>query len=170
MSTRSSLALKCSSLAHMHSSLVPKAFISIARSVCPQQKMCSSLAINMFVCNVIHIGRWVAKTILLLAMNVFICSVKSYSEVSSRNYLVASDIRVRLVFGIWFRNPQKDQKLGERVAKKSWFHVRAGPVKRTKTRQEWENSRAQPYYGMMAPYFLSFNTMHFHPWFTLHTV
>ena len=41
-----------------------------------------------------------------LAMNVFICSVKSYSEVSSRDHLVTSDKQVRLLYGSWFRTHQ----------------------------------------------------------------
>ena len=47
-------------------------------------------------------------------MNMLVCSVKSYLEVSSRDYLVASDKRVRLLFGSWFGNPpKKEQKLGD---------------------------------------------------------
>ena len=35
-------------------------------------------------------------------MNVFVCSVKSHLEVSSRDYCIASDERTRLLFGSWF--------------------------------------------------------------------
>ena len=37
--------------------------------------------------------------------------------------------------------------------KKISFQVEARPVKRTETRQGWENSRTLPYYGMMVPSF-----------------
>ena len=71
-------------------------------------------------------------------MNAFVCSVKSYSEVGRRNYLVASDKRVRLLFGNWFRNPPKEHKLGGKLSEKTSFQVRAGPVKRTETKHGLE--------------------------------
>ena len=93
------------------------------------------LVINMFFCSVICIWRLIADTISSLAMSAFVCSVKSYSEVRSRNYLIASDKRVHLAFGSWFRTPKKEQKPGEKVFEKSSFQVRAGPIKMTVTRQ-----------------------------------
>ena len=57
-------------------------------------------------------------------MNAFIYDVKSYSEVGSRDYLIASDEHVSLLFGSWFRNlPQKDQKLGEKGSEKLNFKL-----------------------------------------------
>ena len=84
-------------------------------------------------------------------MNAFVYTVKSCLEVSSRDCLIASDKRFRLLFRSWFRNPQKrTETRGKKFLKKTSFQVRAGPVKRTETRQGWENSRTLPYYGMMA--------------------
>ena len=58
----------------------------------------------------------------MLAMNVFIYSVKSYSEVGSRDYLVASNKRVRLLFGSWFRNPSKrTETRGKKFLKKNFI-------------------------------------------------
>ena len=98
-------------------------FISSAKIVHPQHKTCLSLAVNMIVCNMICIWRWIAKTISSLEMNALICSVKWYSEVSSWDYLVASDKCVCLLLGSWFRNPPK------RTETKTSFQVTAGPVK-----------------------------------------
>ena len=60
-------------------------------------------------------------------MNAFICSVKSYSQVSSRDYLVASDKHFRLLFGRWFRTPPPQKKNrkwgGEKFLKKNLFQV-----------------------------------------------
>ena len=64
-STCSFAVLKCSSP-------VWNLFVSSTESVHAQRKKCSSLEINMFICSVIHIWRWVAKTILSLAMNAFV--------------------------------------------------------------------------------------------------
>ena len=61
------------------------------------------------------------KTRSSLAMNAFVGSVMSCSEVSSRGYLVASDQHVvcsvisnlelkRVVFESWFRNPPKKNR------------------------------------------------------------
>ena len=91
------------------SSSVPKLFVLSVKIVCPQHETRSSLAINMFICSAIRIWRLVAKTILSLVMNLFVCSVKSHLEVSSRDYLVASDERVRLLFVSWIRNPKKNR-------------------------------------------------------------
>ena len=89
-------------------------------------------------------------------MNVFVYSVKSYSEVGSRDYLVATNKRICLLFGSWFRNsPEKEQELGERGAEKTSFQVRAVPVK------------TQPYYGMVVPSSLASNAMHLHPYSSL---
>ena len=101
-----------------------KALVSSPKIVHPKHKTCSSLAINMFVCNVICICRRVAKTIFALAMNAFVCSVKSYSEVSSRDYFIASDKRVRLLLESWFRNPQKrTETKGKSCCKKLHFKL-----------------------------------------------
>ena len=60
-------------------------------------------------------------------MIAFVSSVKPYSEVSSRDYLVRSDRHVCLLFGSWFRNPpKKEQKLREKFLKKVSFQVRDG--------------------------------------------
>ena len=58
-------------------------------------------------------------------MKAFICSVKSYLELSSRDCIVTSDKRIPLlhVFGGWFRNPPKQQKLVEKVFGKTSFQV-----------------------------------------------
>ena len=102
--------LKCSFPARTCLSLVPKAFISKASSIRPQHKTHLSPAIYMFVCNIIRIWSWVTKTISLLVMNRFVCNVKSYSEVSSRDYFVASDKGIHLLFGSGFRNPPKKNR------------------------------------------------------------
>ena len=94
--------LRCSSSAQMHSSLAPKAFISSAKSVRPQYQTCSSLAINMFICNVIRIWRWGAKTISSVAINAFVF----YSEVGLQTH-------------------QKEQKLWEKVSEKK-LHFKLG--------------------------------------------
>ena len=95
LSTRSSPAPKCSSSAY-------NSFVSSNKSVHPQHKTCSSLAINLFACRLIRIWRRVAETILSLAMDVFDFSVKSHLEVGSRDYLVASDKHIRLLFRSFF--------------------------------------------------------------------
>ena len=74
------------------------------------------------------------ETISSLAMNAFIYSVKSCSEVSSTDCLVASENNFCPLFGSSLETPQKEQKLGEKTCKKSSFQVRAEPVKRTETR------------------------------------
>ena len=132
-STRSSPVLMCLSPTW-------NTFISSAKSVCPQHKMHSSLAINMFVCSVICIRRWTAETILSLAIDRFVCSVKSYSEVGSRDCLVISDKHV-LLFEVDLETPQKEQKSREKFQKKNSFQVTPGLISRTETRQGWENSK-----------------------------
>ena len=74
-------------------------------------------------CCVICIWRWAAKTILVLA-NAFICSVKSYSGVSSKSYFVASN-KTCLVLGSWFRNPPKKNRnyIGGKWFCKNFFQV-----------------------------------------------
>ena len=139
-------SLKCTSPARNE-------FASSVKSVHPQHKTRSSLAINLFVSSVIRIWRWVAETVTSLAMNVSVCSVKLCSEVSSRDCLVASDKCFCLLFESWFRNPSKRAETREKSFWKTSSQVRAVPVKRTETRQGWENSRTQPYYWMMAPPF-----------------
>ena len=99
------------------------------QDVCPKHKMCSSLAINMFVSSVIRIWRLVPETISSLVTKPFICSAKSCSAVSSRDCLITSNKRFVLLFGSWFRNPQNEQKIGGDVSEKRSFQVRAGPVK-----------------------------------------
>ena len=86
----------------------------------------------------------------------------SYLEVSSRDCLLVRDERVwlqceiifrdgyiaetisslaikrvDLLFGSWLTNPLKRTKTKGRKFLKSSFQVRAGPVKRTETRQGW---------------------------------
>ena len=117
-------------------------FIYRAKRVNPQYKKRSSLAINMCVCSVICIWRWVAKTSSLLAINSFVCSVKSYSEVSSRDYLITNDKHIHLLVGSWFRHHQKEQKVFEIFLEKT--SSRDGHVKMTETRQGWENPRTPP--------------------------
>ena len=56
-----------------------------------------------------------------------------YLEVSSKDYLIASDNHVRLLFGSWLETPQSKQNLGEKFSGKTSFQFRAGPVKRTET-------------------------------------
>ena len=74
-----------------------------------------------------------------LAIDVLVCSVKSYLEVSSRDYLGARDQRVCLLFGSWFRTPtprKKNRNCWKTVIyEKKFISVRDGPVKRTETRQ-----------------------------------
>ena len=57
----------------MRLSPVPKVFVSSAKSVCLQH-----------------------KTRLSLAINAFVCSAISYSEVNSKDYLIAGDKRIHL--------------------------------------------------------------------------
>ena len=47
---------------------------------------------------------------------------------------------------------------GKQVSEKTSFQVWNGPVKRTETRQGWENSRTLPYYEMMAASSLASNS------------
>ena len=96
-------------------------------------------------------------------MNAFVYKVKSYSKVGNKDYLIARDKHVHLLSGTWLRNPQKRTETRRKISKKSSFHVKAGPVKRTETRQGLENSRTLPYYKMMAPSSLASNAMHLHP-------
>ena len=125
---------------------MPKAFVSSAKLVRPQHKNCSSLAIKMFVSIVIRNWRWVAKTIYLVASDecVRLKSEIIYSEVCSRDYLVTSGKRVRLLFGSWFRTPQKGQKLGEKACEKNSFQVRNGPVERTEQGREEKTQEHNP--------------------------
>ena len=86
------------------------------------------------------------------AQNVFVCSVISYLEVSSRDYyLVAGNKRVSLlhVLGSLLRNPpKKEQKLGKKFQQK-FISSRDGPEKSKETRQRWKNARRLPDSGMM---------------------
>ena len=116
---------------------------SIKRSH-PQPKAHSLLAINLFVGSAIQVWRWRAVTILSPAMNAYICSVKSRSEVSSRNCLVASNKLCCLLYRNWFRNPSKTETRGKKFLKKNSISSRNGPMKRTETRQRWKNSRTPP--------------------------
>ena len=94
----------------------------------------------------------------------FICCVKSYSEVGSKDYLIASDKRVCLLFGSWLGNPlERTETRGKNFWRKSLFQVRAGPVKGTETRQGWKNSTTLFYYGMITPSSEASNAMHLHP-------
>ena len=93
---------------------VPKVFVSR-----PAQNA-SSLAINAFVCSVIPYSE-VSSRGYLVASDKRVClqRVILCSEVSSRGYLIAIDdgfVCSVIVFGVenWFRNPQKEQKVGEK--------------------------------------------------------
>ena len=67
----------------------------------------------------------------VLSTKCFHLQCDSYFEVSCKHYLVASNKRVSLLFGSWFRNPpKKEQELGKRFLK-NLFQVRNGPIKRT---------------------------------------
>ena len=75
--------------------------------------MCSSPAQNtfvtsdnMFVCSVILICID-SRDCLIEAMNAFVCSVKSYSEVGSRDYLVASDKRISTYLEVGLETTKK---------------------------------------------------------------
>ena len=69
-----------------------------------------------------YVRRWVAETVSSLAINAFVF----YLEVG-------------------LETPQKrTETRGKKFLKKTSFQVRAGPVKRTETRQGWENSRTLP--------------------------
>ena len=57
--------------------------------------------------------RWVAESISSLAMNTFVCSVKSYLEVGSRDYIVASKEFV-FYLEVGLVTPQKEKKLEEK--------------------------------------------------------
>ena len=140
-STHSSPVLKGSSPAWNE-------FIFSAKSVRSQHKTSLSVAINMFVCSVIRIWRWVAETISSLAMNGFICSVKSYSEVSSRDYLITSNKRVHPLFGSWFSNPPKRTETRGKSLRKCFISSRDGAEKSRVSRQG-EISRTLPHYRMM---------------------
>ena len=61
----------------------------------------------MFVYSVIHIWRWVAETISFLVMNAFVCSVKSYLEVGSKDCLVANDERIIFYLKVGLETPPK---------------------------------------------------------------
>ena len=56
----------------------------------------------------------IAKTISSLAINAFICSVKSYLEVTSRDDLVASKNAFVFYLEVGLETPQKEQKLREK--------------------------------------------------------
>ena len=77
-----------------------------------------------------------AETISSLTMNAFVCSVKSYLEVSSRDCLVASNKRVHLLFGSWFiGTSQTRTETRGKMFEKTSFQVRDRPIQRTETRQ-----------------------------------
>ena len=94
--------------------------------------------------------RWVVEIISLLAMNAFVCSVKSYSEESSTDtdYFDNSDKCVRFLFGSWFRNPPSFWK--------HFISTRDVAEKSTGTRQIWVISRtplqsdAGPLFGLQS--------------------
>ena len=58
-----------------------------------------------------------------LAMNVFACSMKSYSEVGSEDYLDASDKPVRLLLEVDLQPPKITQTTGKFVQK---IHFKLG--------------------------------------------
>ena len=74
----------------------------------------------MFVCSEIRIWRRVAETISLLVMKAFVCGVKSYLEVGNRDYLIASDKRIHLLFlEVGLETPQKrTETKGKKFLKK----------------------------------------------------
>ena len=95
-SIRSSPALQCSSPAQ-------NTFVSNVKSAHPQHKTRSSLAINLAVrgqCD--------------LHLEVFVYIVKSCSEMSSRDCLIASDQRFCFLFGSWLETPRLPQKIEPR--------------------------------------------------------
>ena len=150
-----------------------KVFISSAKGIHLNHQKCSSPAQNALIASNKHvrlqcdlymcIWRWVAKTISLLVMNAFICSVKSYLEVSSRDYLVASNAFV-FYLEIGLVNPPKRTETRGKSFWKNFDPSKEGPVKSTETRQGWKNSRTLPYYKMVAPSSQASKAMHLHPY------
>ena len=96
-----------------------------------QRQQCSSPEQNIFVTSDAHVhlqcdlylevNSTVAETFWLLAMNAFVCSVKSYLEVSSRDFLLASDKHVVLVFGSWLEILQKNRKQQKKFLEKKFL-------------------------------------------------
>ena len=90
-------------------------------------------------------------------MNAFFCSAKSYLEVSSRDYLVASD--KPLLFGSYFKNPGKGQKLrGKKFLKKTSFQVGMDLQKVKKQGRDEKNLQHSPHYETM----VASNAVHLH--------
>ena len=101
------------------------------------------------------IWRWLAEAILSLAINVFVCSVILYSEVSSRGYLIASDACVHLQYDVVFKGetsciwivgleppsppppPKKTETRGKSFWRKLHFKYRDIPVA-LKSKETWQ--------------------------------
>ena len=112
-------------------------FVSSAKCARLQRETRLSPAPEVFVSSAksVRLRTMQHKTRSTLAMNAFVGSVMSCSEVSSRGYLVASDQHVvcsvtsnlelkRVVFESWFRNPPKrTETRGKKVLKKTSFRV-----------------------------------------------
>ena len=92
----------------------------------------------------------IAETTLSLAMNAFIYSAVSYSEVSSRDYLVASIERIHLPCEIAFRrlvaktyliasNKRVHFKSDTLVVFESWFRTPIPPPKKLREKVQEQN-------------------------------
>ena len=142
-------------------------FISSAKLVHLQCQKCLSPGKNTFVASDTckcclsavwyRIRRWMAEAISLLAINAFVCCVIWCLEVSSRDYLVASNKCIlleymisylevkRVVFEYWFRNiPKKVKKLGWIVSEETSFWVRMELKKVHKQGKDEKDSRTLP--------------------------
>ena len=112
---------------------------------------------NMFVSSTKHIHLQCQKRLFLdqhkmrssLGINAFVCSVISYSEVSSRGYLVLSNdtfvcsVISYLEVKIGLETPQKEQKLREKVSEKTSFRV--GMELKKYTNREGMRKPQEPY-------------------------
>ena len=141
-------------------------FVSSAKRASLQRQKCSSPDQH--------------KTRLSLAINAFVCSVMSCSEVSSRGCLVASDQHIRLQCDIEFGGetscilkvgletppppPKKESRnYGEKVSEKTSFRLGMELKKVQKQDRGEKASRTLPHYGTMPAPSLASNTMHLHP-------
>ena len=50
--------------------------------------------------------------------NTFVCREVSYSDVSSRDYLITSNKHIHILIGSWYKTLQKKQNLGKTVSAK----------------------------------------------------
>ena len=95
---------------------------------------------KVFVSNAkrIHLQR---QKCLSPAQNAFVCSVIPYSEVTSNDYLIASDKCIHHLFGSWFRNPPpKEQKIGKKFLQ-NLISSSDGPEKKCRNKTEMKNAR-----------------------------